>query len=125
LQLSQKSTEGWCLEALKRRHNDVVARRRNFAKEHRVHFTEIVKGALDGQNPLRGVHKVPRTVRSCRGARRFTTSVFFCLSSGENRRRIWTNSSDHLHIFHFGVSGGEGSKPLDQGSRDRERQSQR
>jgi hypothetical protein len=39
-------------------------------EEHRVHFVEIVKGVLDGRNSLRGIHEVPRTIRSCRGARR-------------------------------------------------------
>jgi hypothetical protein len=36
-------------------------------EEHCVRFAEIVKGALDGQNYLRGIHEVPRTVRLCRG----------------------------------------------------------
>jgi hypothetical protein len=37
-------------------------------EEHRVHFTEIVKGALDGRNSLRRIREVTRFVRSCREA---------------------------------------------------------
>jgi hypothetical protein len=46
-------------------------------EEHHVHFIEIIKGALDGRNSLRGIHEVPRTVRSCRGERRFMVVVYF------------------------------------------------
>jgi hypothetical protein len=39
-------------------------------EEHRVHFAEIVKGALDSRNSLRRIREVIRVVRSCGGARR-------------------------------------------------------
>jgi hypothetical protein len=52
-------------------------------KEYLVHFTGVVKEALDGQNSPWRIHEVSRAVRSYRGERRIMVIVFLSLSSEE------------------------------------------
>jgi hypothetical protein len=111
-QLSQKRTEGWCLEALKRRRNDVVVGRRNFVEEHRVHFAKIVKGDLDGWSSMENSRGLG-SIKSHRGTRRLWCMFSKCKYQ-ENRVVGFgpTGSLDHSHILHLEASEGEGSKPL-------------
>jgi hypothetical protein len=52
-------------------------------KEYHVHFAGVVKEESDDRNSPWRSREVPRAVRSCRGARRVTASVFSKLSSEE------------------------------------------
>jgi hypothetical protein len=50
----------------------------SFVKDILVHFTEVVKEALDGRNSLWRIREVPRAVRSCRGAGELRQEFFKC-----------------------------------------------
>jgi hypothetical protein len=67
-QLSKKSTEGWCLEALKGGVASLHCRWVSFAEKYLVNFTGIVQEEMDGQSSLRRIREVTRVVRSCREA---------------------------------------------------------
>jgi hypothetical protein len=111
------------LKHSKGRRCKVTCKKINSIRGYCVHFVGVVKEALDGRNSPRGIHEVSRTVRSCRGARRFTGSVFFCLILGENRAvgSEPTGAIRSLTYSHLGVSWVEESKPLHQDLKNRER----
>jgi hypothetical protein len=93
-------------------------------KDHFAHFPEITKEEIDGRSSPWRIHEVPEAIRSHRGARRLWC-VFSKCKYRENRAvgSRPTGPSDHSHISHLGVSGGEESKLLYRDSRNCERRS--
>jgi hypothetical protein len=67
-QLSKKSTEGWCLEALKGGVASLRCRRVSSAEKYLVKFAGIVQEETGRSNSLRRIHEVTRAIRSCREA---------------------------------------------------------
>ena len=82
-------------------------------KDHFVHFTEITKEEFDGRSSPCRIHEVPEAVKSHKGAMRLW--CVFSKSKYQEHRAIGfgpTGPSNHSHISHLGVSGGEESKLL-------------
>jgi hypothetical protein len=65
-QLSKKSIEGWCLEALKGGVASFHCRWVSSMEKYLVKFAGIVQEEMDSRNSLRRIREVIRAVRSCR-----------------------------------------------------------
>jgi hypothetical protein len=57
-------------------------KRTSSIREYDVRFARIIKEVLDGRNSPREICKVPRAIRSCRGARKLRW-VFFYMQAQE------------------------------------------